>query len=162
MVVVALDRAVDPARPVAVERGVKRFLGAGLADRARDPENRRAAALTRCAAERLERREDIVDQDVGAIDRLRDDRARGARGKRGVDEFVAVVDGARHGDEQIAIAYFATVESDADHFEADARDPARRGGDLVAGPQRGHAAHSLATKASSNGSTRSPMICPVS
>ena len=160
MVVVALDRAVDLARPVAVERGVKRFLGAGLADRAGDPENRRAgcARATRGRAPGAPR--SVVDQDVRAVDRLRDDRAGGARGERARRRIVAVVDGARHGDEQVARADFAAVEGDAGHFERRARGPARRGGDLVAGPQRAHAAHSLATKASSNGSTRSPTIWP--
>ena len=66
VVVVALDRAVDLARSAAVERGVKRLLGAGLADRAGDPDDRRAAALARRAAERLQRRGRVVDQHVRA------------------------------------------------------------------------------------------------
>ena len=82
----------------------------------------------------------------GPLDRLRDDRARRARGERGVDELVAVVDRARHGDEQVAGLDLAAVEGDAGDFEGRARRPAGRGGDLVAGPQRAHAAHSRATE----------------
>ena len=97
-----------------------------------------------------------------AVDRLRHDRARGARGERRVDELVAVVDRARHRDEQVARPDLAAVEGDPGDFERRARRAAGRGRDLGGGPQRAHAAHSRATSASSNGSTRSPMIWPVS
>ena len=80
VVVVALDRAVDLARAVAVERGVERFLGAGLADRAGDADDRRARLRSRDARpSACERRERVFDQHVRAVDRLRDDRAGGAR-----------------------------------------------------------------------------------
>ena len=117
MVVVAFDRAMDLARPVAVERGEQRFLGAGLADRAGDAEDGRAAALARRTAERLERGEGVADENVRSADRLRDDRPRSARGECAFDELVTVVDGARHCDEQVAGLNLAAVEGDAGDFE---------------------------------------------
>ena len=97
----------------------------------------------------------------GPFDRLRDDRARGARGEGGVDELVAVVDGAGHGDEQIAGADLAAVEGDAGDFERRARDvPPVAAAISSAVHSALMPAHSRATSASSNGSTRSPMIWP--
>src|SRR4030095_10802504 len=76
--------------------------------------------------------------------------------------MMAVMDRARHGDEQVAGPDFAAVEGHAGHLERRARLPPRRGFDFGGGPQRAHTAHSRATSASSNGKTCSPMIWPVS
>src|SRR5436190_23719663 len=96
------------------------------------------------------------------VHRLGDNCPRGAGSERGLDELVPVVCAARHGDEQIVRPDLAAVEGDAGHLERLAGRAAGHPRDLVGGPKRGHAAHSRATKASSNGSTRSPMIFPVS
>ena len=120
------------------------------------------APVARRAAERLERREHVVDQHMRSVDRLRDDRSGSTGGKGAVDELVAVMDRARHGDEQVAGPDLAAVEGDAGDFEGRAGRAAGRGRDFVGGPERAHAAHSRATSASSNGSTRSPTIWPVS
>ena len=61
---------MDPARPVAVERGIERFLGAGLSDRPRYPDDGRPGALARSTGQRLERGEGIFDENVRAYDRL--------------------------------------------------------------------------------------------
>src|SRR5260221_993064 len=162
VIVVTLDRAVNLARAIAVERCVERFLGAGFADRAGDSEDRCLAALARSAAECLQRREGVRHEDVRPAYRLRHDRAGSARGEGAVDELVPVIHRARHGDEQVAGPDFAAVESDAGDFERRARHSPGRGRDFIRRPERGHAAHSRATSASSNGSTLSPMIWPVS
>ena len=78
VVVVALDRAVDLARAAAVERNEQGFLGAGLADRAGHSDDSAVAAVAGRAGKRLKRGERIVDEDVRAVDGLRDDRTRGA------------------------------------------------------------------------------------
>src|SRR5436305_5365846 len=108
-----------------------------------------------------ERGERIVDQHVRSAYGLRNDRAPGAGGERRIDELVTVMDGARHGDEQVARADFAAVEGHACDLERRARRPAGRSRDLVGGPEA-QAAHSRATSASSNGSTLSPITWPVS
>src|SRR5206468_13041835 len=127
-----------------------------------DAEPGRLAARPGGAAERLERSERVLYQHVRAIDRLGDDCSRRARTERALHETMAVVDRARHGDEQVTPLHFAAVESHAADFERLACRAAGRGSDLLGGPEDAHAAHSRATKASSNGSTVSPMICPVS
>ena len=55
------------------------------------------------------------------------------------NEGVAVVNRARHGDEQIARSHFAAVEGDAGHVEVRAGTAAGGFGDLRAGPKGSHA-----------------------
>src|SRR5689334_11054447 len=153
---------MDLARPIAVEGGVKCFLGAGLTYRTGDADDRRSTALARSTTQRLKRGERVFDEDVWAVRRMRYDGARGPCREGLVDKLVSVIDGAWHRDEQVAGADLAAVEGDARNFERRACLSARRGVDLFAGPERAQAAHSRATSASSNGSTRSPMIWPVS
>src|SRR6185437_8303975 len=69
VIVVAFHRAMNLARTVAIERRIERFLGAGLADRTCDSEDRRSAALARCTAERLQGGERVFDQHMRAIHR---------------------------------------------------------------------------------------------
>src|SRR3954453_2336556 len=102
MVVVALYRPMNLAGPIAIERGVERFLGAGLPDRPSDPEDGGLAPLSRSVAKRLKRGERIVDEDVGTADRLRHDGPRSPRREGAVDEPVTVMDRARHRHEQVA------------------------------------------------------------
>ena len=74
VVVVAFHRAMDLARPIAVERGVERFLRAGLSDRTGHADDRRFRTLAGRAAERLKRFERVLDKDVWPFHRLGDDR----------------------------------------------------------------------------------------
>src|SRR6185436_10355036 len=100
------------------------------------------------------------------IDGLRDDRAGRARGDRALDELMAVVGGAGHGDEQVAGLHFAAVERDSGDVESTVHGAAGSLGDFGRSPENAHAAHSRATTTSSNGSTRwltpAPMIWPCS
>src|SRR5918993_2844040 len=166
MVVVALDGAVSLAAADAVEHRVERFLGAGLADRTGDADDAGRRPFARSPAEVLERSCRVLDQYVRTLDRLRHDCPCGPCREGSGDELVTVMNRARHGNEQVARLHFAAVEGDAGDFEGSACTTAGRRLDLGRGPQRAHAAHSRATSASSNGSTRwfapAPMICPVS
>src|SRR5512144_2978754 len=93
---------MDLARPVTVEGGVERFLGAGLSNRTGDADDRRSAALARSTAQRLQRGERVSG---------------GAGFEGGLDELMAVVNGPGHGDEQVARADLAAVEGDAGDLE---------------------------------------------
>ena len=117
--------AADP-----VERGVQRFLGAGLADRAGHADDLRFRALARRAAKVFQCLGRVRDQHVGTIHRLRHNCAGGARGKGPGDEFVAVVNRAWHGDEQVSGLHLATIESHAGDFERSTRAAAGRGFDF--------------------------------
>ena len=81
MVVVALDRAVRLAGRGAVERGVERLLGPGLAGRAGDPADPGGGAGAGGPAEGVEGGGGVGDPDVGAGDRLADDRPGGPAAK---------------------------------------------------------------------------------
>ena len=130
MVVVAFDRAVHVARVRSVERREKGLLGAGLADRAGDPDDLRRSSLASGPAQRFERCGDVVDQHVGLIEGAGYQRARRAGRESLVEEMVAVMDGARHGDEQVALADLAAVEGDAGDCEVGVCVPAGRRRDL--------------------------------
>ena len=126
VVVVALDRAMDLARAVAVERGVKRFLGAGLADRSGDADDRRAGCARATPGQRLERRERRPrPARAGRRPACETSAPAAPAAKARVDELVAVVDGAGHGDEQVARPDLAAVEGDAGDLERRAA-PCRR------------------------------------
>ena len=87
VIVVALDRAVDLAGTVAVERGEQGFLGAGFADRTGDAEDGRVATLARARGQATSSAASGVgDEHVRAFDRLRDDGAGGPGGERAGDE----------------------------------------------------------------------------
>src|SRR5690348_12989056 len=124
---------MDLARPVTVEGGVERFLGAGLSNRTGDADDRRSAALARSTAQRLQRGERVFDEHVWAVHRLRDDDSGGAGFEGGLDELMAVVNGPGHGDEQVARADLAAVEGDAGDLEGLRCSPACRGRDFLAG-----------------------------
>ena len=59
-----------------------------------------------------------------------------ARGERPLDEFMAVVDRPRHGDEQVARLHLAAVEGDPGNLEIAVARAAGRRGDFGGGPQR--------------------------
>jgi hypothetical protein len=138
MIVVALDGAVRSAGRDAFERGVKRFLGAGLSDGAGDPEDDRFGTLARCSAERLECFERVVDEDVRMTDRLRDDRPSRTAFEGPFDEFVTVMDGSRHGDEQEPGFDLAAVKRHSGHFERRACRAAGRRFNFRRGPKGSH------------------------
>ena len=132
VVVVALHRTMDLPRPVAVERGIERFLRAGFSNRARHPEDLRSTALARCSAKRLERRERVVDQDVGAVnDWHRDDGPGRSCRKGALNEPVPIQGRPRHCNEEVASLHFAAVEGDTGNFERRADGAAGCGSDFV-------------------------------
>src|SRR4029079_14824515 len=96
------------------------------------------------------------DADMRLVDRFADDRAGCASGERLVEEPVSVGGLAFEGDERCAPRDITGIEGDAARIELRGERAGRRLGNLVAGPKRGHVAHSRATVTSSNGSTRSP------
>ncbi len=161
MIVVALDRTVGAARRGAVERGVERFLGAGLADRAGDADHPGAAARAGGAAQRGERGHRVGDAHVGLGRRFGHQSPRRSRTEGLIDEKMAVGGLPPERDEQVARPDLAGVEGDAADREAAVRGAAGGRGDLGGGPEA-HAASSRATATSSNGSTRSPTIWPCS
>ena len=140
MVVIALDRAVSPARRDTVQRAVERLLGAGLPNGAGHTEDDRIDAFAGRATERFERPCGVRHEDVRTVDWLRHDGASRACCEGLVDELVPVMDRAGHGDEQEAGLDLPAVESDAGDFERRARRPAGGGRDFAAGPKRTHAA----------------------
>src|SRR5690606_4242230 len=78
MVVVAADRTMRGALAGTLERGEDRFLDAGLAHRARDPDDLRGGSLARGLGEKLQRPRGILDQDMRLRDRRLDHRRGGA------------------------------------------------------------------------------------
>jgi hypothetical protein len=102
VVVGALERAVDPAAMAAFKRCGKRFLGAGLADRAGDPEHGAGHPGAACLRQILQRLGDVGHQHMRAVDWAADQGRRGALVEGSGDEVVPVSDGARHRHEEPA------------------------------------------------------------
>ena len=138
VVVVALDRAVDPARREAVERGEQRFLGRGLADRSGDPDHRAAHPCARRDGERGQRR--------------RRHRRRGRAGRRPAwltsaaaapaakapaTNSMPVGDASRHGHEQVARRRPRGCRRSRRSPRTARCAAAGRGLDFGRGPQRG-------------------------
>src|SRR3546814_6789417 len=96
------------------------------------------------------------------LDGLADQRARSAPRKRLLHEQMTVRGLSLQRNKQMPGLYLPGIERNATRTEGRARHPPGGGRDLVGGPERVHAAHSLATVTSSKGSTRSPTICPCS
>ncbi len=135
MIIVALDGTMDLAPGEPLERCVERFLGRGLADRACHAQHLAGHPLARGDGEVGQRLRHIRDEHMWTIDRLRNQRRGGARGKGPGNEVMPVGHCSRHGDEQMPMLDLAAVEGDAGHFERRAvQRPAGRGDDFVAGP----------------------------
>ena len=163
MVVVALDRAVDRPAAAAVERRVQRFLGAGLADRAGDSDDpcRRSA--------RAPRRPEPSSASATSSTST-------CGPSTGCDTSAPAAPAAKAPATNLCPSWtvpgMATNRSPGPTSRLSKVTPVTSNGALAVppvaaaisalGPQRAHAAHSRATSASSNGSTWSPMIWPVS
>jgi hypothetical protein len=172
-------------RPRGGEHGGHQVLGGGLARASRDPDEESVPLAAVPDRQALQPRGDVVDQDeraqvtAGGGARARAQRRGRAAGERLGQELVAVAILARQRNEEIARSQGTRVDRDARHL---VRIPAGSANQLASGERgeplerdpwsRGHGTHlrspararssSRATSRSSNGSTRSPIVCVLS
>jgi hypothetical protein len=134
MIVVALDRPVNPAGRGPVERRIQRFLGPGLPRRAGDADHPRVAPRPRRPAEGIERFARVGDAHMRLRDCFGHDRPGGAGGEGQVDEPVTVGRLPLHRDEQVARTDLARIEGHAAGREGALDSAAGRGRNLGGGP----------------------------
>ena len=132
----------------------QRFLGAGLADAARDADEPRLAARPASAAQASQREKRIVHHEQAGVRRKTGRPAMGhgrdrALGERGRDEIMAIETRSRETYEQIARLQGAAVDGNAGRLPRAGRLPARGAGDVGRCPERGHASSFTAARASS-------------
>ncbi|MCY1172865.1 hypothetical protein D9M73_130090 [compost metagenome] len=113
MVVIAFDRTVRPRPRAAFERGVERFLGAGLADRPGNTDDLCRRPRAGGAGKVLQRGHRVGHENMRVRARLRHQRPRRAARKRLVEEAMAIGRSAGHRDEQVAGADFARIKGHA-------------------------------------------------